>query len=517
MGTHTSLDPRSALAPLAVALMLGFSANSPALAQEEGSAPKRDKVIELLEKLKDKGIISQEEFDELTDNTPEGRAASRAERRARVQKEAIESQKAEAARERYNGRWNNGINFETPDRRTSFSLGGRIHGDYRSYDEATQADTFDIRRAYLTLQGKWNEWITWDMTGDFAQNGVALDVGWVNAAIKDSVQVRVGQFKMPFSLEELTSSRFLDFQERSMVNVLVPAKERGMMIHGIPATGMTYGLAVSNGQGKNGNETVQVSEGLDVIGRATVNVAELLGRQAIAVGHLGIAASVGDQPTGGFSRLSFRNNEIRGVNFFRTDPFTGQPQRRERLGIEGAAAYGPFKLQGEMVKVNYSGRSAAGVSYDRAIDSHYISALWMITGERYAETYRNGVFGRMSPISNFEPGGSGWGAWELGLRFSQFDASDFKTTNPAGTGRLANFTIPATIDGAPVATVTTNKATSFTVGLKWLWTPNFRWYLNYVVTRYDTPITVAQGGIAGVPATTLDSEKTIMLRAAFDW
>jgi len=327
----------------------------------------------------------------------------------------------------------------------------------------------------------------------------------------------MGQFKMPFSLEELTSSRFLDFQERSMVNVLVPAKERGLMIHGLPLTGTTYGIAVSNGQGKNNNDTIQASEGLDVIGRATVNVAELLGRQAVAVGHFGIAGSAGELPAGGLdaSRLSFRNNEMRGINFFRTDQFTGDAVQRKRLGLEAAIAYGPLKLQGESVTVNYSGKSAGGAAYDRSIDSYYISALWMITGERYAETYRNGVFGRMSPISSFEPGGSGWGAWELGVRLSQFDAGDFKTTNAAGTGRLANFS--AGTDGVPTAIVTTNKATSTTLALKWIWNPNFRWYLNYVITHYDTPITVAPGGYGGQANSVVDKESTIMLRAAFDW
>lgn len=519
MGTHQPLDPRRRLAPLAAAVALAFGVATavPALAQEEGAAPKRDKVMELLEKLKDKGIISEEEFNELTDNTPEGRAAARAERRARVQREALDAQKAEQARERLNGRWNNGLSFETPDRRTSFTLGGRVHTDYRNYDAPTQADTVDIRRAYLTLQGKWNEWVTWDLTGDFAQSGVALDVAWVNAALNDKVQIRMGQFKMPFSLEELTSSRFIDFQERSMANVLVPAKERGFMIHGLPLTGTTYGIAVSNGQGKNGNDTVQASEGVDLIGRATVNVAELLGRRAIAVGHLGIAGSVGEQPAGArdASRLSFRNNENRGITFFRTDAFTGDAVQRKRLGLEAAIAYGPFKLQGETVTVNYSGKSAAGADYDRSIDSYYIGALWMITGERYAETYRNGVFGRMTPISSFEPGGSGWGAWELGVRFSQFDATDFKTTNAAGTGRLANFSVGT--DGSPTTIVTTNKATSTTLALKWIWNPNFRWYLNYVITHYDTPITVAPGGYGGQGNAVVSKENTIMLRGAFDW
>ena len=83
------------------------------------------------------------------------------------------------------------------------------------------------------------------------------------------------------------------------MNPLVPQKERGIMIHGVPALGMTYGLALSNGQGKNNLDLLAVVEGPDVIGRATLNFAELMGQQAKAVYHVGVEGSVGDQSAGG--------------------------------------------------------------------------------------------------------------------------------------------------------------------------------------------------------------------------
>ncbi|MFN8751108.1 MAG: hypothetical protein ACK5ZP_03910, partial [Betaproteobacteria bacterium] len=151
MGMPHPFGSRRALAPLAAALALvfGMGAAAPALAQEEGPAPNRDKMMELLDKLKEKGIISEEEFNDITGNTPEGRAAARAERRTRVQKEALDAQKAEAAKERFNGRWNNGLVFETPDRRTTFSRGGRVHAEYRYFAEDSAASTGDISRACL--------------------------------------------------------------------------------------------------------------------------------------------------------------------------------------------------------------------------------------------------------------------------------------------------------------------------------------------------------------------------------
>ncbi len=522
MGTHHPLDPRSGLAPLAaaVALAFGVASAAPALAQDEGAAPKRDKVMELLEKLKDKGIISEEEFNELTDNTPEGRAAARAERRQKVQKEALEAQKAEQARERFNGRWNNGLNFETPDRRNTFSLGGRVHADYRYFDGETAASTFDIRRAYLTLQGKWNEWLTWDLTGDFAQNNVALDVGWVNAAWSDRLQVRAGQFKMPFSLEELTSSRFIDFQERSFVNRLAPAKERGLMVHGVPYLGTTYAVALSNGQGKNNNEVSPVYDSPDVIARGTVNVAELLQQQAKAVYHFGAAYSYGELSTNATSVSALGNSatEPRGYTFFTPTAFNSPSTERTRYGLETALAYGPFKLQGEFATANFKGDTSAAPSrnFNKNIDAWYVSLHWMLTGERYAETYRNGVFGRMAPISPFEPGGSGSGAWELAMRYSEFDATDFPLVAAgANAATLANG-IGGTYVGTNINRPTgTNKAQAVTLGLKWIWTPNFKIYLNYTETLFNNAIRFAPTGLA-VPYSD-DKERALTMRAAFDW
>ena len=41
--------------------------------------------------------------------------------------------------------------------------------------------------------------------------------------------VQVGHFKEPFSIEELTSSRFITFVERSLANVFVPGRNMGVM------------------------------------------------------------------------------------------------------------------------------------------------------------------------------------------------------------------------------------------------------------------------------------------------
>lgn len=485
------------LVALACATVAGQARADDETPAEAPEAAKRDKVMELLEKLKEKGVISQEDFDAIAGETPEDRVRARAERRREALKRAQDAEREEKQKLQYGGRWNSGIVFETEDKSNTFKLSGRVHADYRAFLDDSAASTFDVRRAYLTLAGTWGNWLSWDVTGDFAQSGTAFDVAYFNIRWSDAAQLRLGQFKMPMSLEELTSSRFIDFQERSIVNKFVPAKERGIMLHGVPARGFTYGIGVSNGQGKNNNETAPQFDRPDVVARVTTNVAELLETDAKAIYHFGVSASTGTQaPTMTIST----STEARGATFFSTgSSFNGTGVDRTRTGFETALAYGPLKFQAEWLNTNYTGRSSAGTAYDRDIETYYVSLLWMVTGERYAEAYKNGVFGRISPYQNYTPGQGGTGALELGLRYSGFNAGDFLTTNAAGTGQLSS------------ATSATNKADTLTLQAKWIWNPNLKFYLDYVETRFDTPIRFSTGNV------TTDKERAVTFRGAFDF
>lgn len=461
----------------------------------------------LLDKLHEKGVLSDEEYQEM-------RTEARVDRRAQALKQAQESEGKDKAREAFptqtQGKFKEGFTWESGDKTSSLSISGRAHADYRSFSpEAVAANTFDMRRAYLTASGKMYDYVTFDITGDIAQaSAPQMDVAWVNLAFMPSVQLRFGQFKMPFSLEELTSSRFIDFQERSLVNQFVPQKERGAMLWGTPTKGLVYGLALSTGQGKNNNDAVSAKAKNDVIGRVAVNAAEIFDYKDWVL-HLGAAYSEGTLPANfGLSQRT----EGRGVTFFNTANFSGDNVQRQRHGLEAALAWGPVKLQGEVLNVSYKG-TVPTESYDRSIDANYVEALWLVTGEHYADAYKAGAFGRIIPNSNFALNGGGWGAFEIGLRVSQFDASDFTPGNTAGTGTLAGQTSTAL---TPQLVTPANKATATTVGLKWMLNPNFKFYLNYVNTKFDTDITV-KPNYSNLPNATASAERAVTLRAALDF
>ena len=496
-------------------------------------------ITELLQLLKDKGILNEVEFKRFSQRQKIQRESSREEVKFRAAEVAKEEIKA-AAKDEVKGSFRDGITFESSDKKYSLSIRGRTELDYRYFggNDALNANTFDLRRAYLSAEGKLYDNYEYRVRANYSTlNGptttvctavgvtsatdptprctstaavantsnTSLDEAWLNINWWKAAQFKFGQFKMPYSMEQMQTELYTDFQERSMGDVISPGKERGIQVWGYPTDGLYYALAYSNGQGVNANDTNNIVDGQDVFARGTVNFPELFGSKQF-IAHMGTSYSNGKIPVA--SALTGRT-EGRGIQFFVPDAFTGNDVDRTRYGVEGALAFGPVKFQTEFMRASFSGKSAASATavatnYDKDVDAYYASLVWAITGENYADFYRNGLFSRFKPINNFGLKGGGWGAWELGLRYSKFDASNFQKTTAA---RVGSGVIP---------TNGTNAADAFTVGLKWLPNPHVRLMLNYIETKFDTPTVITNTGRTGVTATT-DKEHAVTFRAQVDF
>lgn len=458
---------------------------------------------DLIQALMAKGVLTEEEGSQLL----KGRDAEKAKKKDEIK--AV---------------FKDGIGFESADHANAISVNGRVQEDYRSFghSDAQTPDTTDLRRAYLTVKGKIYNDYDFNVTGDFAQGQTKdgnstsqLDVAYFGINWWDQAKFRFGQFDMPFGLEHLTSDLFIDFQERALTDALVPGKERGAMIHGAPFKGVYYGLAASTGRGKNETNLDKEVDGVDVIGRVTANFAEMMDNKD-AVYHVGFDFSNGElsqnQGTangtlaaGAFTAPSL-STEGRGIKFFTPGKFstglTNRDVERTRYGLEGAVAYGPVKFQSEYFKHNYDGKSSTGVSFDKDLDAWYAAVSWMITGESFASTYKDGTWGRMKPKNDFiHPNASfGLGAWELSLRYSRFDAGDFRV----GSG-----------PGAITAGSSTTRADSWTAGVQWILNPNTRLMANYIRTNFDDALNVTND--AGTKVGTTDKEDAFTVRAQFDF
>jgi phosphate-selective porin OprO/OprP len=404
----------------------------------------------------------------------------------------------------------------------------------------------------LGVKGKFAKYFNYEVVGNLPGTAT-IDVAYLDFAKYDQMQLRVGKFKQPFGLEQLTSSNNIDFLERSYVDQTAPGKKLGVMLFGEPKVGTTYAGSIFQ---MNDVENDAKTEEMSYAGRGTLNFAELMGNKD-AIYHVGLAGynnSTAIRPTS--SSQSSGSNTTAGTffsyrtpgrglsNIFRAQiqgdavgvDATGTLQSAtsdatadidtKGYGLEAIAAYNSFKVQGEYTrgdaKANY--RNGTGnMSLDN--EAYYAEALWLLTGEKYSGSYKKGVFSSIKPMKEFDLDTfSGLGAWELGLRYEAFDVSD---TVRSGTGLDNGSRFQGTLNcnGTSSGSANTNStqrvsgckagAHTYTAGIKWILNPNVMVKAAYSRTTYDDAWAHYDLGSNGVNGNRMKHEDIFSLRGQF--
>ena len=454
------------------------SLTAPAFANSDNKA--------LLDLMLKKGVITQKDYEEFLDATRDAEENKTfkekrvdqdlAKANAYIQKNADAGQVMK-----------NGIGIQSADGANSIQLTGRIHMDYRNYGATVDSgsenplqDKFEVRRARLGVKGQFQKDWKYEIVGNYgmSNNGMSsssteIDVAYIDYVANPAASVRLGKFKMPFSLEQLTSSNNIDFMERSLIGQndteLIPGKETGLMLFGSPVSGATYAVALSTGRA---NKDAQ-NDKPDFIARGTINANKLFAASDSIVTHLGLAYSTGEIKS--MSPASGRTETRDSSEFFRAATALSGTVKRQRMGVEAAVAYDALKVQGEYFDFKYEGEDRTD-----KIKGYYAQIVYNLTGEKHNYSNSSGTFGWNQPFS-LDKGGLG--AWQVGLRFSNFDAGD-----------------------VAVASGKTNKADSTSVGLTWFMNDYTRFMLNYITTDFD-------GQAVGAADKRITKDRAIMLRA----
>jgi len=159
----------------------------------------------------------------------------------------------------------------------SLRLNGFTQVEYGHLEK--NKDGFRIRRARLSLGGEILRSIHYKLQVDAVKSPVLLDAQ-IEIHLKTQVKLRFGQFKVPFSLENLTSSSALDTISRSQtVEKLCPGRDiraSGRDI-GVTLNGrfscVEYALGVFNGSGINQTDS---NKRKDIAGRLVFNPVDSL-------------------------------------------------------------------------------------------------------------------------------------------------------------------------------------------------------------------------------------------------
>jgi hypothetical protein len=263
------------------------------------------------------------------------------------------------------------------------TLGGYIQAQFEDGDVSAFEgrfgltaikDRFRLRRARITLTGEYGENFDFKIQGDFEQSdgisssrtsfsGTDIFINWHQFP---EAQFKIGQWKAPFGLEQITPDEVLFTIERSLpTGAITPERQIGAQLWGKPLTHLwpeetnllTYYAGVFNGNGRN--TTINDNNNFMAVGRL-----ELLPYKGKIFGQdvslkLGgdVLNSRDDKGTNISQTLNLLVNKDGSLS-----PFV-LPGADERTAWSADAwlNIGPFDLIGEYLGEDVDGRTVNGV------------------------------------------------------------------------------------------------------------------------------------------------------------
>jgi len=242
------------------------------------------------------------------------------------------------------------------------------------FGETALQDRFRLRRARINLTGDFAENFDFKIEGEFENSdgtsnnrtdfsGTDIFVNWHQFP---EAQIKVGQWKAPFGLEQLTPDTTLFLPERSLpTGAITPDRQVGAQLWGKPFTHiwpaqkdlLTYYAGIFNGNGRN--VTVNDNNNFMYVGRL-----ELMPFQGKIFGQDSSLKLGGDV---------LNSRDDKGTNISQTlnllvnsdgslSPFV-LPGADERTawGVDAWFKLGRFDLIGEYLQEKVDGRTVAGV------------------------------------------------------------------------------------------------------------------------------------------------------------
>jgi phosphate-selective porin OprO/OprP len=376
--------------------------------------------------------------------------------------------------------------FSDPDGAIKFKVRGRVQYDVVSYDQdlgatANDKDSFQTRarRVRLGVEGQYNS--QWKYKAEVTLLGrdtptVQYEDVYVEYAA-DKFSIIVGNQDQGYTLERLSSSRFITNMERNMGDQAW-GFSRTLGI-GVVVSQDNWGLqGFINGDSPNNTDLATGDEQIEgrVHGWFTpINTPTSLLYVGGTARYRDLQDSDTDTATAGQQGFRYRARpetntgdrlaDTGGGNLFTKDTF---------YSAELAGKAGPFYAQGEYDMLN-----AEGPVRDNDFTSYFVQAGWFLTGESRNYVGKSGKFDRLTPNNPVNEGGLG--AWELRGRYDYLDLDD------------------GVVDGGTL--------TTYTVGINWTPIKFVRFMGEYVNGQVEDRTAITNNG----------DFDAFQFRAQFDW
>jgi phosphate-selective porin OprO and OprP len=324
----------------------------------------------------------------------------------------------------------------------------------------TFIDDTGMRRAELNFRGK-------DQVNDWAVGYEARANRWLDVFFRRKLSgfntIRLGQFKQPNSLEELTTTKHNDFVAKSMTTTAFAIARR---LGAEYATGNVNWTATGSAFSRELTNNGQKASGFGarVTYAPLMDMSETTSGEADQLLHLGLSA-ISYDPSKNTVRLNIRPEaDLANIRLIDSANLTDADGALQ-LGVEAAYFHGPLKLNAEYVDASYSRK----LNPDYQPSSYYFSGVYNLSGERFG--YANGNYTIPVPYAEV-------GLWQLGARYSKLRGND-------GIVRGGN-------------------QETLTLGVNWYWRLNFKFQANYNITR-------AERGVIDNDPTVVELRAQVML------
>lgn len=345
---------------------------------------------------------------------------------------------------------------------TGTHINGQLFVDGTVYgnDSSKQFDNdINVRRARLVFRRGLIKDLTFKASIELSSNPVAVEIKdlYLQYTGLSWGPLTFGNQKEPFSLEDMTSSRYTTLMENALpVAAMAPGRNVGIKLGTLwnKRTTLTAGVF-----GEGFEDDGLRSSGTALTGRATHLFVD--GPRHLL--HLGFSGSY--RRVGSTDTIQFRSRPEVGIteNYMVDTGDRIDAEDLPRAGLELAYVDGPLSLQSEVISTWVTRRSGLDTLF---FHGWYIHGGWFLTGESRPYERGSARLGQVSPLLPVERGGRG--AWEVALRLSRVDLTD---DNVIG-----------------------GEETNLTVGLNWYLSSTMRMMANYVnVLEMDRPGSVFDG------------------------
>ncbi|HEY2139010.1 MAG TPA: porin [Chthoniobacterales bacterium] len=387
---HRPSTARLAACLVCIALLPCFHA----VAETKSDSERLEKLERAVELLQKRNAELEQEVKSLKKENPSAPAPLTAEKRSRfVPDSKSYVEKSETTEEK------KPVYVTPAGSEYKLTLGGYIQANLEAGDVSAfegrfgltkLQDRFRLRRARITLQGDFAEQFEFTVQGDFEQSdglspatrtgfsGTDIFINW--HAIPEA-NFKVGQWKAPFGLEQLTPDPTIFTIERSLpTGALTPERQIGVMLWGKPLTNalpeqkdlVTYYAGMFNGNGRNFN-TNDNNEFM-YVGRV-----ELLPFKGQVMGQEASLKIAGDYL---FSRDQTGTNISPALNL-RVGPDGSlssytltSPDERHAYSFDAWLKIGPFDLIAEYLHENVRPRGATFHEFDAS--GYYVQGSYFL-------------------------------------------------------------------------------------------------------------------------------------------